>query len=77
MRDIVDNAQDRALVDSIISMAHVLGLDVIIEGVEDERQRAVLSDLGCEMIQGYFYSAGVSADRVPKILEDGFAGYMS
>ena len=77
VRDIVDNAQDRALVDSIISMAHVLGLDVIIEGVEDERQRAVLSDIGCEMIQGYFYSAGVSADRVPKILEDGFAGYMS
>lgn len=75
VQHIVDNAQDRALVDSIISMAHVLGLDVIIEGVEDERQRAVLCGIGCEMIQGYFYCAGVPADRVPEILREGFAGF--
>ena len=76
VQSIVDNAQDRALVDSIISMAHVLGLDVIIEGVEDEGQWAVLCEMGCEMIQGYFYCAGVPADRVPEIVEKGFAGFV-
>jgi len=74
VQNIVDDAQDRALVVAIISMAHVLGLDVIIEGVEDQDQWAVLSEIGCEMIQGYFYCAGVPADRVSEIVATGFAG---
>ncbi len=76
VQSIVDNAQDRALLASIISMAHVLGLDVIIEGVEDEGQWAVLSEMGCEMIQGYFYCAGIPAERVPEIVAKGFAGFV-
>jgi diguanylate cyclase (GGDEF)-like protein/PAS domain S-box-containing protein len=74
VRDIVHDAQDRALVASIISMAHVLGLEVIVEGVEEESQRAILGEIGCEMIQGYFYSEGVPAEQIPEILAKGFAG---
>lgn len=75
VRDIVDDSQDRALIASILSMAHVLGLVVIVEGVEDEGQGAILADLGCEMIQGYFYSEGVPAERVPEIVRSGFTGF--
>jgi len=77
VQSIVDNAQDRALVESIIAMAHVLGLDVIIEGVEDAGQWAVLTEMGCEMIQGYFYCAGVPPERAPEVVANGFAGYIS
>ena len=75
VRDIVDNAQDRALVDSIIAMAHILGLDVIIEGVEDESQAKVLGEMGCEAIQGYYYCPGVPAERVPEVMGKGFSGF--
>jgi EAL domain-containing protein (putative c-di-GMP-specific phosphodiesterase class I) len=47
VRDIVDNAQDRARVDSIIAMAHILGLDVIIEGVEDESHAPATAVIAC------------------------------
>lgn len=74
VRDIVEDESDRALLASITSMAHVLGLAVIVEGVENAGQRSVLSGIGCEMIQGYFYSEGVSASRIPEIVERGFEG---
>jgi diguanylate cyclase (GGDEF)-like protein len=72
--DIVQNGQDRDLVTSIVEMAHILDLDVIVEGVEDAQQRDVLAEIGCEMIQGYFYSEGVPAERVPEIVKNGFPG---
>lgn len=44
------------LVTTIISMAKSLNLSIIAEGVESEKEVNVLSDLGCDLIQGYFYS---------------------
>jgi diguanylate cyclase (GGDEF)-like protein len=67
--DIVENEQDRALVLSIISMAKVLGLAVVVEGVEDAAQRDLLSEMGCDTIQGFLYSEGVSAEQVPEVLD--------
>jgi EAL domain-containing protein (putative c-di-GMP-specific phosphodiesterase class I) len=67
--DIVENEMDRALVLSIISMAKVLGLAVVVEGVEDAAQRDLLSEMGCDLIQGFLYSEGVSAEKVPEVLD--------
>jgi len=49
--------QDVAIVASVISMAEALGLDVVAEGVEDERQAAVLEHLGCPLAQGFLFGA--------------------
>lgn len=54
--DLELNEDDRAICKAIINMAHSLGLEVIAEGVENSAQRDLLHDLGCHMIQGYFYS---------------------
>jgi len=67
--DIVENEQDRALVLSIISMAKVLGLAIVVEGVEEAAQRDLLSEMGCDIIQGFLYSEGVSAEQVPEVLD--------
>jgi len=67
--DIVENGQDRALAHSIISMAKVLGLAVVVEGVEDAAQRDLLSDMGCDLIQGFLYSEGVPAEQIPEVLD--------
>lgn len=67
--DIVANEQDRAFIQSIISLAKVLGLAVVVEGVEDPAQRDLLVDMDCDLIQGFLYSEGVPADRVPEIID--------
>ena len=50
---IVTDAQDRVIVESLISMAHAVGSSVVAEGVETERQLDVLRELGCDRAQGY------------------------
>jgi EAL domain-containing protein (putative c-di-GMP-specific phosphodiesterase class I) len=54
--DCCGNPQDRAIVDSIIGLAHNLGLDVVAEGVECDEQRQFLQAHGCDIAQGYLFS---------------------
>lgn len=55
VQDITDDPNDDVIVQTIIGMAHNLGLDVIAEGVETEAQRDRLSRYGCSSCQGYLY----------------------
>jgi len=48
------NADDAAIVTSVISLAHSLGLQVVAEGVERADQLAALVALGCDIVQGYY-----------------------
>lgn len=59
VRDIVDDANDRALVKTIIQMSNSLGLKVIAEGVETVEQLAFLHENGCDHYQGYYFSQPV------------------
>ncbi|NND71629.1 MAG: EAL domain-containing protein, partial [Rhodothermales bacterium] len=43
----------RAIIESVINMAHALKLRVVAEGVETNEQLAQLSGLGCDEVQGY------------------------
>ena len=56
VRDIVTDNNDKAIVKTIIAMAHSMNLDVIAEGVETEAQRQFLLDEGCIHYQGYLFS---------------------
>jgi EAL domain-containing protein (putative c-di-GMP-specific phosphodiesterase class I) len=56
VRNIEDNAGSRGLVKAIIDMAHTLGLTTVAEGVEEQGQRAILSELGCARAQGYLFA---------------------
>ncbi len=46
--------RDRQLVRSTIELGHALGLRVVAEGVEDAETLALLTELGCDVCQGYF-----------------------
>ncbi len=48
------DTQDAAIVRSVVAMAHELHLTVVAEGVEDAQALAVLTDIGCDTIQGYY-----------------------
>jgi EAL domain-containing protein (putative c-di-GMP-specific phosphodiesterase class I) len=51
--DIQRRREDLLIVKNVIELAHGLGLEVVAEGVETEEQWRILSDLGCDIAQGY------------------------
>jgi diguanylate cyclase (GGDEF)-like protein/PAS domain S-box-containing protein len=54
---------DSSLIEAIIAMACSLKLNVIAEGVETEEQYAFLKSRGCQQVQGYLFSAPLSAEQ--------------
>lgn len=65
----IDKAEDTAIVRSVITMAHNLGLEVIAEGVETADQAAFLQAQGCEEVQGYFYARPLPAQAFAQFLK--------
>lgn len=59
----------QAVVDAIIQMAHRLHMKVIAEGVEQREQVQLLRKMGCDMIQGYYYSKPLPLDEFIEFLE--------
>jgi diguanylate cyclase (GGDEF)-like protein/PAS domain S-box-containing protein len=53
VRDMLDNSESSAIVQTIISLAQILGLKLVAEGVETEEQKTFLIDAGCHYLQGY------------------------
>lgn len=62
--DIVEDSDDRAIINAIIAMGNSLGLAVIAEGVENKEQEQYLLSSGCSEAQGFFYSRPVAADEL-------------
>lgn len=51
------------ILETIISLGSKLGMDVITEGVETEKQLIMLSEMGCHIFQGYYFSKPVPVDE--------------
>jgi diguanylate cyclase (GGDEF)-like protein/PAS domain S-box-containing protein len=66
--EMVSSRYARTIVETVISLAHSLGLKVIAEGVDAEDQLALLSSLGCDQIQGYLISKPVPPEQVVAML---------
>lgn len=54
IKDIRNDIVDATIVETTVSMAKRLGLNVVAEGVEDEETRDVLASMGCAAVQGYY-----------------------
>ena len=61
VKDIDTSPDARAIVDAVLKLAHAIGLNVVAEGVENERQRDLLLELGCDELQGYLFARPMSA----------------
>jgi len=71
VNDIKDGNQDVVLIDTIILMAHNLGLEVIAEGVETEQELHYLNTRGCTVYQGFRFSKPVVAETFTEMLKSG------
>ena len=64
----IGNDQEAAaVVDAIIAIAHALNMEVIAEGVETAVQEAYLRDHGCDQVQGFRYSEGVTVEEAAQM----------
>ena len=59
----------QAIVDAIIQMAHRLKMDVVAEGVESKQQVELLREMGCDYIQGFYYSKPLPMNELLEFLQ--------
>ncbi|MFD0919929.1 sensor domain-containing protein [Saccharopolyspora rosea] len=62
--DLPDSAQLEVVISSIVTMAHAFGAEVVAEGVETERQLALVRRLGCDQAQGHHIGTPEPIDRL-------------
>jgi diguanylate cyclase (GGDEF)-like protein len=57
-----------AIVQAMVTLAHALHIDVTAEGVETHEQAKVLNDLGCNIYQGFLFSAAVTPSALEALM---------
>lgn len=61
--------KNRKVITSVVSLAKSLNLTTVSEGVETQRQVDFLKELGCDMIQGFFYYKPMPCDDFERVIE--------
>ncbi len=56
VRDVHQSATKQKLIRSIVALCHDMKIEVVAEGVENEEERDCVVDLGCDLLQGYFFA---------------------
>ena len=68
MRDIESEPSALAITTAVVRVGQSLDMKVVAEGVETDGQNKILTELGCDVIQGYLYSPALSAPDFEKWL---------
>ncbi len=68
IRDLPQNAEDKAITEAIIAMAKTLDLNVVAEGVETREQLEFLRSLDCNEMQGFYFSKPIDAEQITQLL---------
>jgi diguanylate cyclase (GGDEF)-like protein/PAS domain S-box-containing protein len=69
IRELPEDAEDKAITEAIIAMGKTLSLTIVAEGVETREQEQFLREHGCDQMQGYYYSRPLPADQFAALLD--------
>ena len=58
---------ERTIVESVVDFAHKAGREVIAEGVETKEQMEMLKNIGCDYIQGYYFSKPLLSEKIKEL----------
>lgn len=70
IRNVPENAKDKAITHAIIAMGETLGLTVVAEGVETLEQLNYLKDQSCDEMQGFYFSRPVVPEQFAELLKE-------
>ena len=69
IRNMLIDEKSLKLVELMLDIARFLGVPVVAEGVEEEHQLRLLKNMGCDIIQGYYFSPPLPKDDFEKLIE--------
>jgi EAL domain-containing protein (putative c-di-GMP-specific phosphodiesterase class I) len=64
------NRDSRKIVVAVIGLAKSMGLTTVAEGVETKEQAEIMSDLGCDLAQGFHFGRPASAEEIPRMIAE-------
>jgi len=70
VKDMVEDEEDRVIVEATIKLAHTLGIEVVAEGVESSDIHTLLIQMGCDYVQGYYISKPINQEFIPSWMTD-------
>jgi EAL domain-containing protein (putative c-di-GMP-specific phosphodiesterase class I) len=70
VRDLADSEASQKIVRSVSALSRDLSLSCVVEGVETQEQLDILQDMGCSLIQGYFFAKPLREADVGAFLAD-------
>lgn len=63
VEELADQSGNHGIARAIVALARSLGLEVLAEGVEEQREYLALRQLGCDLAQGYWFGTPANAER--------------
>jgi len=67
--DLLYSRKNEVILKHFTELSHTLGIEVVIEGVENADQLSIIEKLGCDKYQGYLYSKPLPFNKLVKLLE--------
>jgi diguanylate cyclase (GGDEF)-like protein/PAS domain S-box-containing protein len=68
VRDLPHDRGDAAIVSAVVALGHAMGLSVVAEGVETAEQAAIVRRLGCDELQGFYFTKPMPMDALQRVV---------
>jgi polar amino acid transport system substrate-binding protein len=65
---VVENKEDQRIVKAMIELGHTLGMEIVVEGVENKEMCEMIVAMDCDYIQGYYFSKPLPVFEFQKLL---------
>ncbi|MFL6701120.1 MAG: putative bifunctional diguanylate cyclase/phosphodiesterase, partial [Paraburkholderia graminis] len=69
VENLLTSRNDQAIVSAVVGLAQTLDLELVAEGVETEAQRSLLTEMGCDHIQGWLVCKALPSDELAQRFE--------